>query len=213
MDIINKKTFQYVKLENCVKDELLKVETTDGTSVFFYAGTQKGAKNYINNGFKEKREGKFVIKKLKKSTSYTHTIRGDVSFILIDIDGKDVSKVDWKITRFSPLVNRDETKNLQSHNGFVFAQHALHSKPNDENQSMISYWEQNVGKDKTIDLDNFTCPCCGKKTKHEDVDGAHIKIEGKTGQFITPTCKDCNEYKVVNERYFKVKEVDVVKAP
>lgn len=42
MDIINKGTFQYVKLENCVKNELLTVGTTDGSSVYYFSGSHKG---------------------------------------------------------------------------------------------------------------------------------------------------------------------------
>lgn len=213
MNIVNKKTFQYVKLENCVDDELYRVETTDGSFVYFYAGTQKGAQDYIDNSFKFKENGTLTKNAKEENHFFRHTVGGGESYIMIDLDGKDVSKVQWKVTRFSPQLQLSETSNLQPRNGNVFAQHAPHSKPHDESQSMISYWEENVGKDKTVDLDNFTCPCCGKKTKREDIDGAHIKIVGKTGQFITPTCKDCNEYKVVTERYFKVKEVDVVKAP
>lgn len=52
MKIVNKETFQYVKLENCVEKELLMVETIDGSSVYYYSGNQKGAQDYIDNGFK-----------------------------------------------------------------------------------------------------------------------------------------------------------------
>ena len=191
----------------------VKVSTTDGSEVFFYSDNLQGAKDYISNKFRVKKDGAYKVKSKCKRTSFNQTVSGEEAYFLIDLSGEDVSNVKWKITRFSPLVKYAETSNLQPRNGSVFAQHAPHSKPNDENQTMISYWEENVGKDKTVDLDNFTCPCCGKKTKREDIDGAHIKIVGKTGQFITPTCKDCNDYKVVTERYFKVKEVAVVNAP
>ena len=207
------KEYQYKKLENCVEAELFVVETTDGSEVFFYSDNLQGAKDYISNKFRVKKDGAYKVKSKCKRTSFNQTVSGEEAYFLIDLSGEDVSNVKWKITRFSPLVKYAETSNLQPRNGSVFAQHAPHSKPNDENQTMISYWEENVGKDKTVDLDNFTCPCCGKKTKREDIDGAHIKIVGKTGQFITPTCKDCNDYKVVTERYFKVKEVAVVNAP
>lgn len=181
--------------------------------MYFYAGSLQGANNYVNKGFKWKSDEQWVKKALELHHYYRHTNGTDESYLLIDLDGKDVNEVKWMVSRFSPLVNSSEATNLQPHNGIVFAQHAPHSKKNNLSQSMIDYWGKNVGKDKTVDLDKFTCPCCGKKTKREDIDGAHVKIEGKTGQFITPSCKDCNEYTVVTERYFKVKEVDVVKAP
>lgn len=207
------KEYQYKKLENCVENELFRVETTDGSLVYFSSGSLEWVNSYIRNGFKSKSNGQWEEKKKESLTFYRHTNGTNESYVLIDLNGQDVSKVQWKVTRFSPLVKDYETSNLQPRNGTVFAQHAPHSKPNDENQTMISYWEDNVGKNKTVDLDKFTCPCCGQKNKREDIDGAHIKIVGKTGQYITPTCKNCNEYNVVTERYFKVKEVDVVKAP
>lgn len=207
------KTYRYKKLENCVEKELFAVETTDGAPVYFCSGDYNWVNNYYKNGFKQKKDGRFLVKSKTSKSFFWQRKGADDSHFLMDLDGKDVSKIDWNITRFSPLVDKNETVNLQPRNGFVFAQHAPHSKINNLSQSMIDYWEENVGKDKTIDLDNFTCPCCGKKTKCEDIDGAHIKIVGKTGQYITPTCKDCNEYNVVTERYFKVKDVDVVKAP
>lgn len=208
------KEYLYKKLENCVENELFVVETTDGSEVYFYSGSLSGAKDYISNKFRVKKDGAFKVKSKTDRTRFYQTIQGDEAHFLVDLNGEDVSNVKWKITRFSPLVEYDETSNLQPHAGSVFVQHAPHSKPHDDvSQTMISYWEENVGKDKIVDLDNFTCPCCGKKTKREDIDGAHVKIVGKTGQYITPTCKECNEYNVVTERYFKVKEVDVVKAP
>lgn len=213
MNIINKKTFQYVKLENCVKDELFIVETTDDSSIFFYSGTLEGAKAYIDNGFKIKKNEKFVKGAQEKITSFTHTVRGEVSYILIDLDGQDVSNVKWKVTRFSPLVKSSETSNLQPSNGLVFAHHARHSKENNESDSMITYWEKNKKKECKLNLDDFTCPCCGKAVKRDYIDGAHVLLVGKSGQYITPTCKDCNEYKLVTDRYFKVKEEDLVAAP
>lgn len=213
MNIINKKTFQYVKLENCVKDELFMVETTDGSEVYFYSGNQNGAQAYIDNGFKYEKDGRLTKSAKQESTSFNHTVGGDVSYVLIDLDGEDVGKVKWQVRRFSPLVKSSETSNLQPRNGKVFAQNAPHSKPNDKSQSMISYWEENVSNKSAIDLDDFTCPCCGNNVDREYIDGAHIKIVGKPGQYITPACKDCNEYKVVTDRYFRVSENDVVPAP
>lgn len=213
MDIINKKTFQYVKLENCMEDELFMVETMDGSEVYFYSGNQKGANAYIDNGFKYKKNGDLTKNSKEKNTSFNHTVGGDVSYVLIDLDGKDVSKVKWQVRRFSPLVKSSETSNLQPHNGIVYAQNAPHSKPNEKSETMISYWERIVGKKATVNLDDFTCPCCGKHVKREEIDGAHVKIVGRSGQFITPACKDCNEYKVVTDRYFKVSENDIVPAP
>jgi hypothetical protein len=213
MDIYNKKTFQCVKLENCVKDELFIVETTDGSSVYFYSGTQKGAQAYIDNGFKIKKDEKLVMGSKGESTSFTHTVRGEISYVLIDLDGQDISNVKWKVTRFSPLVKSTETSNLQPSNGNVFVHNALHSKDNDESDTMISYWEKNKKSECKLNLDSFTCPCCGKEVKRDYIDGAHVLLVGKNGQYITPTCKDCNEYKLVTDRYFKVKEADLVLAP
>lgn len=206
-------TYRYEKLKNCVEKELFVVETTDGTPVYFCSGSYDWVNNYYKRGFKFMKDGKVMVKSKSSRTFFWQRKDSEDSHFLMDLDGKDVSKIDWKITRFSPLVKEDETSNLQTRNGYVFAQHAPHSKPNNESQSMISYWEENVGKNKTVDLDNFTCPCCGIKAKRDYIDGAHVKIDGKAGQYITPTCKNCNEYKIVTERYFKVKEVDVVKAP
>ena len=53
-----------MKLENCVENELFMVETIDDSSVYFYSGNQKGAQGYIDNGFKVRKEGKIVVRKL-----------------------------------------------------------------------------------------------------------------------------------------------------
>lgn len=41
MNIVNKKTFQYVKLENCVENELFMVETIDGRPSISILGIKK----------------------------------------------------------------------------------------------------------------------------------------------------------------------------
>lgn len=213
MNIINKKTFQYVKMENCVKDELFRIETTDNTKVYIRSGSYEWVNNYIKNGYKSKSNGVWDKKEKKSLTHYRHTNGTDSTYILIDLDGQDICNVKWKVTRFSPLVKSMEILNLQPSNGNVFAHHALHSKENDESDSMISYWDKNKKKECKLNLDSFTCPCCGKTVKRDFIDGAHVLLVGKSGQYITPTCKDCNEYKLVTDRYFKMKEVDLVPAP
>ena len=87
---------------------------------------------------------------------------------------------------------------------------ACENAPN--GNSWIDYWREKVN----LDIPSI-CPCCGQEI--EEVVGAHvinlIALAGKeTPQFITPTCKVCNDkykYSQATKHPFRVEDSMLLK--
>lgn len=71
------------------------------------------------------------------------------------------------------------------------------NKPRAYGNTWIEYWE-NCSAESIPSI----CPCCGENITSENIAvGAHVVIEGEDKtQYITPTCKRCNDrYKGSNK--------------
>lgn len=86
------------------------------------------------------------------------------------------------------------------------------ASPSEEDDgSMISYWEQQTGKD--LSECTFECPKCRKEFGRKELDGAHVVIasNGNHPQYITPLCQHCNRER--DDKPFLVLKENVIPAP
>ena len=139
------------------------------------------------------------------------TISRDGDFWLVgDLDGNKVDCIYDKVTRFAPGISLDDALGFRhslDENYVINADNTVTAG------SMIDFWKENQDDKSTIDLSKktFVCPCCGKIVPIGRVHGAHVHKYKDTTLYITPTCDTCNTSKV--KRFFKVKDIDLVKAP
>ena len=152
-----------------------------------------------------------VFTKVPMNAPIGLTISRDGDFWLVgDLDGNKVDGIYDKVTRFAPGISLDDALGFRH---YLDENYVINADNTVTAGSMIDFWKENQDKKSTIDLSKktFVCPCCGKIVPIGRVHGAHVHKYKDTTLYITPTCDTCNTSKV--KRFFKVKDIDLVKAP
>lgn len=195
-------SYRFKHLNSCVRNELVLWEMNI-PCIYPQILTDEQYKKYQKN--------LDAFTKVPMNAPIGLTISRDGDFWLVgDLDGNKVDGIYDKVTRFAPGISLDDALGFRhslDENYVINADNTVTA------ESMIDFWKENQDDKSTIDLSKktFVCPCCGKIVPIGRVHGAHVHKYKDTTLYITPTCDTCNTSKV--KRFFKVKDIDLVKAP
>lgn len=195
--------YKSIELKSCVKGEQINIKFSGCDKIYMALLTPSGYKDYKEDPSKIQREP-------IRFTPARFNVYCDSDVVLVaDLNGQSMRGINVELEgRYAPNIKDLE---ILTHNTNIGKALVRNAEDTSTDGSMIQHWENNKSEKSTIDLENFICPSCCKKTARNHIHGAHVQMVRGSKWYITPTCDSCNTSKT--KRLFRVAECDLVEAP